>query len=111
MTNNKDPTSAPSREYDCAHCRFIYDERTGLCSVCLAKFSTTSAPSRVLTKCRRYVDYYRTGAEQRQSGVFPLVVWVVPDEKRKNTLEQYIETEMGGVKALFQVKVCDEFPA
>ncbi|MDR0532232.1 MAG: hypothetical protein LBG83_09265 [Oscillospiraceae bacterium] len=37
MTNNKDPTSAPPREYDCASCRFIYDERTGLCSVCLRK--------------------------------------------------------------------------
>jgi hypothetical protein len=71
----------------------------------------TEAPSRVITKCRRYVDYYRTGAEQRQSGVFPLVVWVVPDEKRKNTLEQYIAAELGNFKALFQVKACDEFPA
>jgi hypothetical protein len=71
---------------------------------------STEALSRVVDKCWRYVDYYRTGAEQRQNGVFPLVVWVVPDEKRKNTLEQYIENEMGGFKQLFQVEVCDATP-
>jgi hypothetical protein len=71
----------------------------------------TEAPSRVVAKCRRYVDYYRTGVEQQQNGVFPLVVWVVPDEKRKNTLEQYIATELQNFNALFQVKACDEFSA
>jgi len=36
-TSEEDPQSLPLRTYDCATCRFIYDERTGLCSVCIKK--------------------------------------------------------------------------
>ena len=68
----------------------------------------TEAPVRIIEKCRRYAEHYRSGAEQKSSGVFPLVVWLVPDEKRKTALERHITNEMGGFSQLFNVKVFDE---
>ncbi len=68
----------------------------------------TEAPVRIISKCRRYADYYRSGAEQKLRGVFPLVVWLVPDEKRKTSLEQHIKSEMGGFGKLFNVRIFDE---
>ena len=51
---------------------------------------STEPPFAVVEKCRRYHDYYKTGAEQKKSGAFPLVVWIVPDEARKQRLEEEI---------------------
>jgi hypothetical protein len=50
----------------------------------------TESPSIVLEKCRRYARYYKSGLEQKQYGVFPLVVWIVGSESRKAKLQQYI---------------------
>jgi len=50
----------------------------------------TETPERVVDKCERYIQYLRTGAEQKQRGVFPYVVWIVPDEKRKHSLTAHI---------------------
>ncbi|MBV9487422.1 MAG: replication-relaxation family protein [Frankiaceae bacterium] len=43
---------------------------------------TESLPT-VARKCQQYERYRRSGQEQRHSGVFPLVVWVVRDEVRQ----------------------------
>ena len=51
----------------------------------------TEAPSRVVSKCEQYQDYYRSGVEQSDNGVFPMVVWIVPDEKRKSSLQGHIQ--------------------
>jgi hypothetical protein len=72
----------------------------------------TESPSKVLVKCRRYVHYCKSGIEQKQNGVFPLVVWLVFNVNRKNNLKQYIAEckdipESG--KALFTVITPDEF--
>jgi len=40
-TPKEDSQTQPSCPYDCAACRFIYDERTGLCSVCIRKILDT----------------------------------------------------------------------
>jgi hypothetical protein len=37
-------------------------------------------------KLRRYVEYWRSGREQSATGVFPRVLWVVPDEARHAVL-------------------------
>jgi hypothetical protein len=50
----------------------------------------TEAPSKVLAKCQRYAQYYRSGAEQKHSGVFPLVVWIVPSTSREASLQRYL---------------------
>jgi len=50
----------------------------------------TESPCVVLEKCQRYVYYYKTGTEQKKTGVFPLVVWVVPSVARKESLQRNI---------------------
>lgn len=42
----------------------------------------TEPTTRLAGKAKVYVDYWQTGREQAQHGVFPLVIWVVPDERR-----------------------------
>ncbi len=51
---------------------------------------STESPSAVVEKCHRYHEYYKTGAEQKKSGAFPLVLWIVQDEPRKQKLEETI---------------------
>ncbi|MDW3218638.1 MAG: replication-relaxation family protein [Acidimicrobiales bacterium] len=50
---------------------------------------TESRPT-IQRKCHAYADYRRTGAEQERHGVFPLVLWIAPDERRRAQLEQAI---------------------
>jgi len=72
----------------------------------------TQSPSVVLEKCRRYVLYCISGLEQRQNGVFPLIVWLAYNVNRKSKLQQYIAgcQEMSEKsKALFVVIMPDEF--
>ena len=51
----------------------------------------TEAPSRIVSKCEQYQDYYRAGIEQSDNGVFPMVVWIVPSPKRKSGLQEHIQ--------------------
>jgi Replication-relaxation len=51
--------------------------------------ATESLPT-LLRKCTQYEQYRLTGREQQTHGVFPLVVWIVPDEARADKLRQAI---------------------
>jgi len=44
---------------------------------------STEHPARLLSKANAYIDYWQSGVEQAQHGVFPKVLWVVPDEARQ----------------------------
>jgi hypothetical protein len=46
----------------------------------------TEALPRIVTKAKHYVHYYESGREQAQHGVFPLVVWIAPHERRRAQL-------------------------
>ena len=63
----------------------------------------TENPGRVIRKCWQYETYRRTGAEQKQIGVFPLVVWVVPNLGRAQQLSQAISVEPKLPSQLFTV--------
>ena len=63
----------------------------------------TESPAAVLRKCSQYTAYRNTGNAQREYGVFPLVVWLVPDEKRKISLTRHI-----GNTGIFKVITMDE---
>lgn len=52
----------------------------------------TEAPTAIIEKCRRYLEYYQTGREQKTSGAFPLVLWIVQDVNRKAKIENAIKT-------------------
>lgn len=68
----------------------------------------TESPVKVIEKCRRYHRYYRTGLEQKASGVFPLTVWVVPDEGRRDRLVSAIRAAFDKQPRLFAVITGDE---
>jgi hypothetical protein len=42
---------------------------------------TESGP-RITTKAKAYIRYFGSGREQAESGVFPFVLWIAPDEDR-----------------------------
>lgn len=50
----------------------------------------TENPARVLHACRRYQRYWQTGLEQQRHGLFPAVVWIVPNETRRWQLQRHI---------------------
>lgn len=50
----------------------------------------TESPTTILKKCERYHDYYKTNLEQRKHGVFPAIIWIVPDKARKEVLQTTI---------------------
>lgn len=57
----------------------------------------------VLAKCAQYEAYRRSGREQGVHGVFPLVVWTVPDEKRRDRVQHDLDSARDLNAALFRV--------
>ena len=47
--------------------------------------ATESVPW-LTTKAKAYGHYFDTGREQAAAGVFPLCVWIVPDDRRADDL-------------------------
>ena len=43
---------------------------------------STESLARVVNTCKKYIEYYRSGIEQRQKEVFPFVLWLCPDDMR-----------------------------
>lgn len=72
---------------------------------------STEAPTAIREKCHRYHEYYRSGTEQKQHDMFPLVVWVVPSEARKNSLTEHIRDEFKHSPKIFAVITPDELCA
>ena len=68
----------------------------------------TEAPSRIVRKCESYGKYYLAGDIQKQIGVFPKVVWIVTNEKRKLTLQRYIYENISEYCDLFSVIILEE---
>jgi hypothetical protein len=48
----------------------------------------TESLKRIRTKAGQYLDYWRSGREQERLGVFPRVLWSVPDKKRAGALRR-----------------------
>lgn len=54
---------------------------------------STEPPGRIVRKCLQYQDYRHTGHEQAQTGIFPAVVWVVPNLRRRDQLRARLREE------------------
>jgi hypothetical protein len=52
---------------------------------------TESLPT-VLRKCRQYETYRHTGQEQQATGIFPLVLWILPDAVRREKVRAAVST-------------------
>lgn len=50
-------------------------------------------PPTVVRKCRLYLEYLDSGREQSVAGVFPRVLWVVPDQRRAARLTEALTAE------------------
>lgn len=68
----------------------------------------TEAPRQVMEKCDAYLRYYYTGIEQNETGMFPLVLWIVKDEARKTRLKEYIRESIKAQPQMFLVITPDE---
>lgn len=68
----------------------------------------TESSNKIIDKCERYHKYYRSGLEQRESGVFPLTVWIVPSMERKEKLITHIRKAFDKQPRLFAVITADE---
>ncbi|WP_073391849.1 replication-relaxation family protein [Jatrophihabitans endophyticus] len=71
--------------------------------------ATESLPT-IVRKSLQYARYVRTGDAVQRYGVNPLVVWLVPDEKRKQAIENAIATSDLDLR-LFRFAVQDAITA
>ncbi|MFI0411807.1 replication-relaxation family protein [Actinomadura sp. 3N508] len=57
----------------------------------------------VRRKLQAFGAYWRTGIEQQMSGIFPLVLWLVPDEDRRIKIAEVIHQMAHETQQLFAV--------
>lgn len=69
----------------------------------------TEHPTAVVRKAKTYQRYAATGAHQARHGLFPAVVWVVPDKARRGALEAALAADRGVQPELHRVVTVDEF--
>ena len=70
----------------------------------------TEAMTVVVDKCKRYYQYLSSGIEQRaHDGVFPITIWIVPDQKRKETMIEVIRATFKNAPNMFAIIVAEEF--
>jgi len=70
---------------------------------------STETLALIVSKCEQYQDYYLSGVEQDKSGIFPRVVWVASDSKRKGGIQRHIRASISlRYKDLFIVILPDE---
>ena len=67
----------------------------------------TENPGRVIATCWRYQEHQ---AQAGDGGVFPLVVWLVPTDRRRHRLERAIAHSTGLLRELFRVIRLDQLP-
>lgn len=68
---------------------------------------TESLPT-VRRKCELYRRYWASGREQAACGVFPRVLWLVPDARRAHDLRQLLERWPTETRGLFMVSRFDD---
>ena len=72
----------------------------------------TENPGRVIATCWRYQEHQAASvqASDGDGGVFPLVVWLVPTDRRRHRLERAIAHSTGLLRELFRVIRLDQLP-
>ena len=70
---------------------------------------STESVDTVLRKCIRYHKYLQTEIEQNEHGVFPVVLFIVKDEKRKSKLEHAIRTHLKNHPNIFLFITADDY--
>lgn len=68
----------------------------------------TESPLVIGRKTDAYLAYRRSGSEQARSGVFPLVVFTVPHERRKRVIDGVLRRLPRADQRVFRVHLADE---
>lgn len=68
----------------------------------------TESPLVIGRKTAAYLAYYRSGQEEAQSGIFPLVAFVVPHKRRAQVIDGVIRRLPAGDQALFRTMLANE---
>jgi hypothetical protein len=68
----------------------------------------TESAAAIGRKCRAYHAYWQTGREQEQHGTFPLVLWVAPNETRRQRIERLITGARNLKRELFRVTTVEQ---
>lgn len=71
---------------------------------------STENPGRVIATCWRYQEHQATSVQASDGSVFPLVVWLVPTDRRRHRLERAIAHSTGLLRELFRVIRLDQLP-
>jgi hypothetical protein len=69
----------------------------------------TEHPPVVVRKAKVYQRYAATSAHQARHGLFPAVVWVVPDTARQGAIRAALTADAALQPGLFRVATADEF--
>ena len=70
----------------------------------------TENPGRVIATCWRYQEHQAATSQASDGDVFPLVVWLVPTDRRRHRLERAIAHSTGLLRDLFRVIRLDQLP-
>lgn len=70
---------------------------------------TESLPT-IQRKCRRYLDYWHTGAEQHQFGVFPRVWWLTESPRREARIARLLSDLPPDERGLFATGLLSDAP-
>ena len=70
----------------------------------------TENPGRVIATCWRYQEHQAASSQASDDGVVPLVVWLVPTDRRRHRLERAIAHSTGLLRDLFRVIRLDQLP-
>jgi Replication-relaxation len=65
----------------------------------------------LLAKANRYLAHYRSGSEQREVGIYPRVVWAVPDARRADQIGSVLRRLPGEAQKMFAVCLQNELVA
>ena len=71
----------------------------------------TEAPATIMRKATAYRRAWEAGREQARWGYFPLVVFAVPDDRRKEAIAQVCARQPAEAHPLFRVVLADELLA
>ena len=57
----------------------------------------------IARKLALYAQHYRSGREQHEHGVYPRVLWTVPDERRRQQIDDVLTRQASETRRLFTV--------
>jgi hypothetical protein len=63
----------------------------------------TEASTTIRSKAARYLAHYRAGSEQRKHGVYPRVLWAVPDARRAEQVREALDRLPAPAERLFAI--------